>query len=168
MFKPVKKTTDQSSKDIFPIEAWELISTHKEGDDLVIIDVSTPKEFKDLHLEGAVNVSLFSRFFKTRLDIMDRRKIYVVYCKVGGRSKIAQKLMRRSGFQAVYNIIGGTLLWKEEGLPFAQGSDDVIKFSFCPVLISITTFRKIKKGLQNTLSRIVQRKGITASAGQES
>lgn len=168
MFELAKKTRDQLSKDIFPVEAWELMSAHKEGDDLVIMDVSTPKEFKDLHLDGAINVNLFSRFFKTRMDIMDKTKTYVVCCKVGGRSKLAQKMMRHLGFQTVYNIIGGTLLWKEEGLPFAPGTDGVDKFSFCPVLISITTFRKIKKGLQNTLSRIVQRKGIAASAGQES
>ena len=114
MYDTAKKIEPQVSKDLFPTEAWELISTNREND-LVIIDVSTPQEYKDLHLEGAINVSLISRFFKTRLEVMDRDKTYVVYCKVGGRSKIAQKLMKQFGFQTVYNITGGTLLWEEEG-----------------------------------------------------
>ena len=76
---------------------------------------------------------------------MDKSKTYVVYCKVGGRSKIAQKLMKQSGFRNVYNVIGGTLLWEEEGLPFSPETEGVNKFSFCPFLISIIIFRKIKK-----------------------
>ena len=167
MLSAVKKTKDRLSKDIFPSEAWELILKNRERDDLVIIDVSTPKEFNNLHLEGAINVSLLSRFFKTRLDVMNKNKTYIIYCKVGGRSKIAQKLMQKLGFRTVYNIVGGTLLWEEEGLPFAAGTEGVNRFSFCPFFISIVTFKKIKKVLHNVLARTVQRKGIATSAGQE-
>ncbi len=165
MYDSANKTKVQLSKDIFPTEAWELISQKREGDDLVIIDVSTPQEFKNLHLEGAINLNLLSRFFKARLDVMNKSKTYVVYCKVGGRSKIAQKLMQQFGFRIVYNVIGGTLLWEEEGLPFASGTEGVNKFSFCPIFISVLTFKKIKKVLHSGLSRIVQPKGVAASSG---
>ena len=80
MYALAKRTKVRLSKDIFPAEAWELISKNREGDDLVIIDVSTPQEYKDLHLEGAINMNLISRFFKTRLDVMNKSRIYVVYC----------------------------------------------------------------------------------------
>jgi rhodanese-related sulfurtransferase len=155
------------SEDIFPAEAWDMISNYREGDDLVIIDVSTPQEYEDLHLEGAINVNLLSRFFKARLDVMDKSRTYVVYCKVGGRSKIAQKLMQQLEFRTVYNVVGGTLLWEEEGLPFASGTEGVNKFSFCPFFISIVTFKKIKKILHNVPSRIAKNTGIVASSGQE-
>ncbi|MDB4444137.1 rhodanese-like domain-containing protein, partial [bacterium] len=166
MCDSVKKTKAQLSKDIFPAEAWELISKNREGDDLVIIDVSTPREYEALHLEGAVNVNLLSRFFKARLDVMNKSRTYVVYCKVGGRSKIAQKLMQQFGYQSVYNIVGGTLLWEEEGLPFASGTGGVNKFSFCPFFLSIVTFKKIRKVLRGVnvfVSRIVQYRIIAAS-----
>jgi rhodanese-related sulfurtransferase len=168
MYTSVRKTKVQLSKDIFPTEAWELISKNGKGADLVIIDVSTPQEYENLHLEGAFNVNLLSRFFKSRLEIMDKYKIYIVYCKVGGRSKIAQKLMQQFGFQTVYNIVGGTLLWEEEGLPFASDTAGVNKFSFCPFFISIVTYKKIKKILQSVLLRIIQHKGVAVSSGQES
>jgi rhodanese-related sulfurtransferase len=168
MFSSVKKPKAQLSKDIFPAEAWELTSRNTGGDDLVIIDVGTPQEYEAIHLEGAINVSLLSRFFKARLDVMNKSRTYVVYCKVGGRSKIAQKLMQQFGFRTVHNIVGGTLLWEEEGLPFASGTEGVNRFSFCPIIISIVTFNKIKKTLHNVLSRFVPRKGVAAASGQES
>jgi rhodanese-related sulfurtransferase len=163
MYASVKNTKVQLSMDIFPTEALELISKNGESDDLVIIDVSTPQEYKDLHLEGAINLNLLSRFFKTRLDVMDKDRIYLVYCKVGGRSKIAQKLMQQLGFQTVYNITGGTLLWEEEGLPFASGTEGVNKFSFCPFFISIVMFKKIKKFLHHVLSRIEEKPYMEAN-----
>jgi len=136
------------AEDIFPEEAWELISKKRQFDDLIIIDVSTPQEYEALHLEGAINVNLLSRFFKTRLDIMDKNKTYIIYCKVGGRSKIAQKVMKKFGFTKIYNLVGGTLLWEEEGLPFAsEGSSN--QFSFCPIFLSILAFRKLIKLIKN-------------------
>jgi rhodanese-related sulfurtransferase len=168
MYNSNKDSNFEVSKDIFPSEAWELISQNVESDGLIIIDVSTPQEHEVLHLEGAINVSLLSRFFKARMDIMDKSKTYVVYCKVGGRSKIAQKLMVRLGFQKVYNITGGTLLWEEEGLPFASGIEGANKFSFCPFFISIVAAKKIKKIWLDVVSCIGPPKGVAAPSGQES
>jgi len=145
MYDSAEKTKHQTSKDIFPNEAWELISKNRKGDGPIVIDVSTPREYGQKHIQGAVNVNLFSRFFKARLHVMDKNATYLVYCKLGGRSKLARKRMQRFGFQMVYNITGGTLLWKEEGLPFAPGFDGADKFSFCPVSILIAIFRKVKK-----------------------
>lgn len=168
MYDSAKKTKLQLSKDPFPNEAWELISQNREGDDLIIIDVSTPYEYKEKHLKEAINVNLFSRFFKDRLHVIDKSATCLVYCKLGGRSKVAQKLMQHFGFKTVYNIIGGTLLWEEEGLPFAPGADGANKFSFCPFSISIVTFKKIKKISRDLLSYISQRKNIGTSVGHES
>lgn len=145
MFESAKTPEAQVMGDIFPAEAWELIWKNRDGVYPIILDVSTPREYEALHIEGAVNVNLLSRSFKVRLEAMDRNRTYLVYCKVGGRSKIAQKLMAKSGFRTVYNIVGGTLLWEEEGLPFASGTDGVNKLSFCPIFISIVMIRKLKK-----------------------
>lgn len=148
-----KSNSIQVSEDIFPAEAWELISKNRATGKLVIIDVSTPKEYEDLHLEGAINVSLLSWFFKARLDFMDRSKTYIVYCKVGARSKGAKKLMKQLGFQGVYNIVGGTLLWEEEGLPFAFGTSGTNKLTLCPFFIFIL----IAKEARNVLVKIFHR-----------
>ena len=72
---------------------------------------------------------------------------YLVYCKVGVRSKLAQKTMKKLGFRKVYNLVGGTLLWDEEGLPFEWGGQST-GLSMCPVILTIAGFRKVKKFLQ--------------------
>jgi len=83
MKNSIPATKIQVSEDIFPNKVWELISKNNQSDDIVIIDVSTPNEYKDFHLEGAINISLLSRFFKARLDAMKKSRTYIVYCKVG-------------------------------------------------------------------------------------
>ena len=128
------------SEDIFPAEAWENHFNNKP----IVIDVSTSKEYEDLHLQGAINVSILSWFFKARLDVMDRNKTYIVYCKVGARSKVAKKIMASLGFRNVYNIVGGTLLWEEEGLPFATGTSGINKLTLCPFYIFILVSKKVK------------------------
>ena len=165
MYRSVKQSNAQLSEDIFPAKAWKMISNSGMDDDVVIIDVSTPQEYRDLHLQGAINVNLLSRFFRSRLEIMDKDKTYVVYCKVGGRSKIAQKLMRQLGFRTVYNIVGGTLLWEEEGLPFAPETDGVNRLSFCPFFITVIAVKKIKKVFQNALARFGKPKDVATLQG---
>lgn len=115
----VKVANLQETRDIFPLEAREIISGEKGREDIVVLDVCTRKEFETSPLEGAVHINYFSKLFKSRLDILDRDKTYLVYCRMGGRSKLAQKAMVKLGFKRVYNIVGGTHLWEEEGLPFA-------------------------------------------------
>ncbi len=57
--------------------------------------------------------------------------------------------MRKLGFKEVYNIVGGTLLWEEEGLPFASGLEGPSKFALCPVFMSIILVKKVRKLLQS-------------------
>ena len=168
MYASVEGSNAQMAGDIYPSEAWELISKNVDSEEVVLIDVSTSKEYEDLHLEGAVNLNIFSRFFKSRLSILDKTKTYIIYCKLGGRSKIALNVMRRLGFQKIYNIVGGTILWEEEGLPFAAGTSSANKFSFCPFFVTIVTFKKGKKIFDNILSYFVPKDGLTVSSRRES
>jgi rhodanese-related sulfurtransferase len=144
MFVTKIDTQNQTKMDLFPSEALSLISKNEENDGFAIIDVSTPQEFAERHLENATNISYLSRGFKFRLNALDKDGTYLVYCKVGGRSKLAQRVMKKLGFSNVYNLVGGTLLWEEEDLPFAAGGQSA-GFTFCPIFISIVTYKKMKK-----------------------
>jgi len=145
MLRSETEVQNQISKSIFPSESIDLIRGNKQNSNLIILDVSTPKEFANQHLENAVNVNLLSRTFKYQLYVFDKDKTYLIYCKLGARSKIAQKVMKKMGFRAVYNIIGGTILWEEEGLPFAYGFEHAAKFSLCPIFLTITLKKNFKK-----------------------
>ena len=139
----------QISEDVFPSEAYRLIRGKKDNGDLVILDVCTPTEFAKAHLGNAINLNFLSRTFKNQLNALDKGRTYCVYCKVGGRSKLAQKQMRKLGFKEVYNIVGGTLLWEEEGLPFASGLEGPSKFALCPVFMSIILVKTVRELLQS-------------------
>jgi hypothetical protein len=56
--------------------------------------------------------------------------------------------MKTLDFREAYNIVGGTLLWAEEGLSFAPGMGDPSRVPKCPISISITLMRKFKKLFQ--------------------
>lgn len=132
----------KATDDLLPNQAMDLIAQNARN--LVILDVSTKKEFKDKHLENAVNHSLISRSFKSVIKTLDKTKTYLVYCTIGGRSKIATKQMKKAGFQNVYNLIGGTLLWEEYKYPFAKDADNIKRFSICPVLNTMLIVKKVK------------------------
>jgi rhodanese-related sulfurtransferase len=147
MFDTAIDTQTKVSWNLFPGDAQALIEENKNRDDFVIVDVCSPQEFKDRHLENAININFISKSFKLRLTTLDKDKTYLVYCKVGGRSKLAQRTMRKLGFKKVYNLVGGTFLWEEEELPFASGGA-THQFVFCPVFMSALVIIKIRKMLK--------------------
>lgn len=148
MFDTAIDTQTKISWDLFPDDALSLIKAHKNRDDFVIVDLCSPREFKDRHLEKAININFISTSFKLRLTTLEKENTYLVYCKVGGRSKLAQRAMRKLGFKKVYNLVGGTLLWEEEGLPFASGGTSH-RFEFCPAFITAFIIIKIRKMLKS-------------------
>ena len=69
-----------------------------------LIDVRTDLEYENGHLTGAVNVPLDE--LRTRLIELDKTIPMVVYCKVGLRGYIAERILKQNGF-LVKNLLGG-------------------------------------------------------------
>ncbi len=80
-----------------------------------LIDVRTPKEFAEGHLENAQNIHLYDQDFAERIDKLDKNKTVYVYCKAGGRSAEAVEIMQNHGFTHIVELDGGTDAWKEDG-----------------------------------------------------
>ncbi len=84
-------------------------------DNIQLIDVRTPKEYKDGHLENADLINYKNNnFVKNALIKLDKSKPIYVYCHSGGRSARASDLLKKEGF-TVYNMKGGISGWKESG-----------------------------------------------------
>lgn len=62
----------------------------------VFLDVRTPDEFSELHLDGARNVPLSD--LQKALPTLPRDKPIVVYCAVGSRSAMAASILAAAGF----------------------------------------------------------------------
>ncbi|MDH5781459.1 MAG: rhodanese-like domain-containing protein [Dehalococcoidia bacterium] len=114
------ETQTQIIKNITPKEALTLIQENHDNPNFMIIDVRTSKEFAEEHIEGAINLDYYSKTFREQLNKLDKNKTYLVYCRTGRRSERALDLMKELGFREVYNISGGIIDWKVEGLPITK------------------------------------------------
>lgn len=90
-----------------------------ESGDVEVLDVRTPEEYAQGHIEGATLVDFYEPDFAERIGRLDRDREYVVYCRSGNRSAQATALMAEQGFTAVNDIEGGILAWEAAGLPVA-------------------------------------------------
>jgi len=86
-------------------------------DDLVILDVRTPEEFGEGHIDGAVMLDFYRDDFAVELAKLDPDVPYVLYCRSGNRSGQTLKLMEGLGFTEVDDVGGGIIEWQTVGLP---------------------------------------------------
>jgi phage shock protein E len=87
---------------------------------VITLDVRTPGEFNEGHIEGALLVDFESGNFENEIAALDKTKTYAVYCRSGSRSGQAVKVMSDAGFTSVYNLNGGVIDWANAGLPLVN------------------------------------------------
>ncbi len=105
------------SKDITPIEAYQMVEDSALDQEVTVLDVKTEPEYLKKHLSGSIHLDFFSSSFKDDLFELDKNEKYVVICKVGFRSDITMTLMKKMGFKVVYNVLGGDDRWESEDVP---------------------------------------------------
>ncbi len=86
-------------------------------DQVVLLDVRTPKEYSEGFIPGAINIPHDE--LEARIAELDgaRGKEIVVYCRSGRRSDIALDLLQKAGFEKVYHLEGDYLGWTEAKKP---------------------------------------------------
>ena len=85
-----------------------------------IVDVRTPDEFADCHLERAVNCDFQSEGFLEDMETaFDKSEPVFIYCRTGKRSAAAASLLSKAGF-TVGNLKGGIESWKAAGKPVTR------------------------------------------------
>ena len=95
-----------------PKVAYEMIQT---DDNLTLLDVRTVEEFrKDGKIAGAKLIPLGA--LPKNLDMLDKSKKVLVYCRSGNRSTSAARILEGNGY-TVINMSGGMIKWRAEKLP---------------------------------------------------
>ena len=84
--------------------AGEAASTEPAAADVIIIDVRTPEEYAQGHLEGAINLDVEGGEFEAGLADLDPTAAYSVYCRSGRRSAMAADVMAENGFTEVTDL----------------------------------------------------------------
>ncbi len=99
-----------SQQSPWDISVEDLKILRDEGADLVLLDVREQHEFEICHLDGDL-IPLST--LESRMADLDSKAHIVVHCRSGGRSANAVAAMREAGFENVWNLQGGILVWIE-------------------------------------------------------
>lgn len=87
---------------------WDQIEQLTKND--ILIDVRTPKEFHEGSITNAMNIPVDE--LRHRLNELDKDKNIYVFCGVGQRGYLAQRILVQNGFNQVKNLSGGYTSWK--------------------------------------------------------
>ncbi|WP_341215673.1 rhodanese-like domain-containing protein [uncultured Wocania sp.] len=106
---------NKKSKSEVKVVSVEDMQTLLQLDNIQLIDVRTPKEFKEGHIENAQNIDFLSSNFAENIKKLDKNKPLIVYCRSGKRSTKSIKELLAAGFTEIYNLEGGIIKWKHKG-----------------------------------------------------
>jgi len=107
---------DKSAVD--PARAIELINR----EEAVVVDISAMADFAKGHIINAINIP--SNGFKNQTSQLKKYKQtpVIIHCRTGSASSPARKLLKKEGFEKVYEIRGGLLAWQNANLPVSKKS----------------------------------------------
>lgn len=104
------------------IQANELSAEIAAGKRVALIDVRTPAEYGEMHIEGAHLMPL------DRLDVGAVKSVAsdsdrcVLVCRSGKRAGQAHQKLQAAGCGNLFVLDGGVMAWESEGLPVLRGA----------------------------------------------
>ena len=86
-----------------------------------ILDVRTPQEYQQIHIEGATLIPI--QQLQARIGELESKKYedIFVYCATGNRSTVAARILANLGFKRIYNLRYGVYDWARNGHPYTTG-----------------------------------------------
>ena len=70
-----------------------------------LLDVRTPAEYEEGHIENALLIDFNSEDFKKNVQSqLDKTRPVYIYCGSGGRSAMASELIAEMGFTEIYDL----------------------------------------------------------------
>lgn len=127
---------------VMPVVTWcELAAADRA--EVCLVDVRTPEEYALGTIDGAVNIPLDD--LRGRLGEIDRESDVIVFCAVGLRGYLAQRILLGRGYRRVRNLAGGYKTYSlatqkvepVEGQPCGQAEDsgaesgDMLRLDAC-------------------------------------
>jgi rhodanese-related sulfurtransferase len=97
-----------------------LADLRRRGDKVTLIDVRTPAEFGEVHVDFAHNIPLDRIDPREIASLADNRPVYFV-CKSGTRSQKACEKLMAAGMTDMISVEGGTAACEAAGVPVVRG-----------------------------------------------
>ncbi|NLV86299.1 MAG: rhodanese-like domain-containing protein [Clostridiales bacterium] len=95
------------------ISAAEAKAIIDENDKALILDVRTPEEFEEGHLENALLIPDYELDARAKDELADKNALILVYCRSGIRSAAAAENLAAMGYTNIYDM-GGIIDWPYE------------------------------------------------------
>lgn len=102
-------------REVGTLEATQLIN-HQ---DAVVLDVREDSEFYAGHVPHSVHVPLGQLAKHAELEKYKNRPVIAI-CRSGMRSSRACGVLRKNGFEQVYNLAGGITAWERANMPMEK------------------------------------------------
>ncbi|MCJ7448929.1 MAG: rhodanese-like domain-containing protein [Bacteroidales bacterium] len=102
------------------LEPYDFHLQYLRIDCSLLIDVREFFEFKRSRIRDAINIPS-SGNIEVAADTLDKDYALFLYCTTGYRSKRASELLSEKGFRRLYNLEGGIVAWKKDGMPVEKG-----------------------------------------------
>ena len=102
-------TQEATYKKISAEDAKKII----DSEDVIVLDVRTPEEYTEGHIENAVLLPVTDIKDKADEVLTDKDAKILVYCRSGNRSATASKELIEMGYTDVYDF-GGIMSWPYE------------------------------------------------------
>ena len=101
-------------------QADTLKATRLFNDDALILDVREDKEFAAGHIPKAKHIPLGKLSSRIQELNKHKKKPILVTCRSGQRSARACRMLKKAGFETVFNQAGGIIAWERANLPVAK------------------------------------------------
>ena len=82
---------------------------------VALVDVREPDEYRQGHVEGAVNIPRGVAEMGIPQVIPDPKTRIVCYCAGGNRSALVADSLRQMGYENIDSLIGGFQAWARSG-----------------------------------------------------
>lgn len=100
---------DGRVESISPAELHERLQRHEE---IVLLDVSSPREYDEMRIPGSLSIPLAT--LRGRLRDLPRGREIVAFCRISLRGYEAYLILRTAGFRRVRVLDGGVEMWPYE------------------------------------------------------
>lgn len=88
----------------------------------LFLDVRTPAEFEEMHIEGSVLHPLSDLNVETIAQLSRGKEACVLICRSGNRASQAAEKLSAKGLPPLCILEGGVLAWDAAGLPLERGA----------------------------------------------
>ena len=112
-----------------PVITWRELVEQK--DKLLMVDTRTAEEYSFGTIPGAVNIPLDD--LRERIAEIPKNQPVVVFCAVGVRGYLAQRILLGNGYETIRNLAGGYKLYSAAVAPLPAPSEAVVPVRNHPV-----------------------------------